>query len=566
MQYKAIAFALLLRLLALQSCWGFVTANDGAISNNSIRVVGGSSLSSLSSSSTSTMQSQPSETPIRVVIAGGGPCGMFLAGLLLQQNAASGRQQYQIHLLEQSPRNPQNGNAFGMGLSPRLIHALTSLPGLAPKVLSVGKRVDALTEKYAKNSAKNRRKNKNKLSNDDDNDEVTTIFQDFEVKIASRQNICEQMMQYLEETYPEALQDGTLKVSYGEGCQNMSIKQKQVTTSKKQILSYDLLVAADGVNSKIRQKLVERRGLSEAHYISKLRWKALELPPQPDLTAGSFKRLAHPSFFGQVLPQYPEGHIALLFYTPSEDTDADAESSGNPQDIHTAEDLRAAMTDALQDKQVADNKKGKKSRDLFGGVRRLLGMNREKDINHSREVILDDARLEQCIEARPGLSHVMYTDRFHDAPAGIALIGDAAHGMYSLLGQGCACGLQSTMMLADCLGASRQTNESGSLETALEAYSAKAVPEAHAITDLNLITHAIMGGGLKTKFQVFPRLLWQTLRGKALMGRVGKYDIPYSQLLDENKRIIEIAKKRWEDQRVDYVPRPTTMLEILKVR
>jgi len=53
-------------------------------------------------------------------------------------------------------------------------------------------------------------------------------------------------------------------------------------------IGYDLLIGADGFNSIVRRTLVEQRGVREEHYLEPSRWKALQLPPQPDFPAGSF--------------------------------------------------------------------------------------------------------------------------------------------------------------------------------------------------------------------------------------------------------------------------------------
>jgi 2-polyprenyl-6-methoxyphenol hydroxylase-like FAD-dependent oxidoreductase len=68
---------------------------------------------------------------------------------------------------------------------------------------------------------------------------------------------------------------------------------------------------------------------------------------------------------------------------------------------------------------------------------------------------------------------------------GVALVGDAAHSMYSMFGQGCSCGLQGARML------SRGINnpDATSTEAALESFSKESRDEGHAISDLNLLSH-----------------------------------------------------------------------------
>jgi 2-polyprenyl-6-methoxyphenol hydroxylase-like FAD-dependent oxidoreductase len=118
--------------------------------------------------------------------------------------------------------------------------------------------------------------------------------------------------------------------------------------------------------------------------------------------------------------------------------------------------------------------------------------------------------------------------------------------MYNLLGQGCACGLQNTRLLRDCL---RQESD---LTRALERYSQGAVPEGHAITDLNLIGHLPGQNPLSKRHQIrlARAMAWQKIRGTDLRGRVGRADVSYAQLLRENQAIVDVARVQWEKERL----------------
>ena len=68
--------------------------------------------------------------------------------------------------------------------------------------------------------------------------------------------------------------------------------------------------------------------------------------------------------------------------------------------------------------------------------------------------------------------------------------GDAAHGMYSVLGQGLSCGLEGAVKLASSLASAGKDD----VAAALVAYSQAAVPEAHAATQLSTtIGHSLFG-------------------------------------------------------------------------
>ncbi|CAB9522705.1 Kynurenine 3-monooxygenase [Seminavis robusta] len=468
-----------------------------------------------------------SKSAPNIVIVGGGPCGLFLAATLLKQNQELGKN-YNIHVLEKQARQGQPVNAFGMGLSPRMVKTLEALdPELSDRVLSVGQLTD-IGGQHQKQ------------------------YPGFEFRIAQRQDICQQMVGYIEDTFASEVKEGRFQISYDEGCESVDFEEKTVTTSQGRNIHYDLLVAADGINSKIRQQLVANDDSNDwtvEQYYNKFRaWKALELPPQSFLVPGTFQRFMHPSFFCQILPRYPEGHIGLMFYAAPEMDNGD--DKRNPVGINTAEELKQAMTQTLLETTVDEGKSETKRRlDPLKGFRKIMGMKGEKDRSgllvekdEERQVVFNDEALEHFVQSRPGRSQVMKINRYHDSKASVALIGDAAHGMYSLLGQGCACGLQNTKILGETL-----QQQSSDLASALEAYSEQAVPEGHAITDLNLVSHAFAS---KKKLKFLPSMIWNNLRGKGLMQNVGRHDIPYTKLLKQNRAIVKVAKEEWGNARI----------------
>jgi hypothetical protein len=115
--------------------------------------------------------------------------------------------------------------------------------------------------------------------------------------------------------------------------------------------------------------------------------------------------------------------------------------------------------------------------------------------------------------------------------------------MYSLHAQGAACGFLTASMLASSLGKER------SISTALENYSNDAVPEANAIVDLNLISHALEGG-LLIKLATLPIILISALRGSVLFREVVGTTKPYQEILKKNRFLIWICKQVWKKKRV----------------
>ena len=281
----------------------------------------------------------------KVCIAGGGPCGIYLATLLIQQDPT-----VKVEILERSARNGNTLNAFGIGLSPRMLHSLEEAsPDLREKVESVG---------------------------------APTVIG---TRIISRADLSEIMTQNLEEVDTE----GRCSISFGDSCAEVDLDGSKVTTTAGRTIDYDVLIGADGINSSVRRTLVAERGIREEHYLEPSKWKALRLPTQPDIDAGSFLPLQHKSLRGgRVLPRYPEGHVMLIFW------DKDAGVS-NPGDVTTPDELKELLLEACQDDAPG---KGLKFKSLGAGKR-------EKKIGRKRKIIFDDEAIDLFFKTRPSRSH-----------------------------------------------------------------------------------------------------------------------------------------------------------------
>lgn len=345
----------------------------------------------------------------------------------------------------------------------------------------------------------------------------------------SRDDLSEQMKVFLEEQHHP-----NCHLHYGTSCDNVDFEHKQLTTHEGTVMDYDLLVAADGVNSKIRQQLVTDHGFHEERYLQDSNWKALTLPAQPETEAGSFKPLQHPSLItGRVLPKAPDGHTLLLLWQGIHQE--------NPVGMDSVEDFRTMITDAMQDK----NQKV----DL---VRKLAGLGKSADIKTDRKVVFDEAALQECFEARPGRVHYLRTSHYHYDDS-VALIGDSAHAFNSLLGQGCATGLESTHTLVEALLDTNDStnNNTTTMQEALARYTDCASLEAHAITDLSLLSYAI-SGGKRMSLKAFPLLLLNILRGKNMMQRLNDVTVPYSQIAKENAWLLQVCQREFEKKRIPY--------------
>jgi len=280
---------------------------------------------------------------------------------------------------------------------------------------------------------------------------------------------------------------------------------------------------------------VEQHGFQEEHYLEDFNWKALKLPKQSDLHTGSFKPLQHPSIRGgRVLPKAPEGHIILFFWKPN--------GSDNPNGIDSTEDLKLMITEALNDK--------KKTR--MYAFWKILGFGQGDDsVKKDRILTFDEAALKECTNARAGRVHHLQIPKYHYQNS-VALIGDSAHSFSSLLGQGCATGFESAHTLVESL------TSSSNLRDALSTYTRVASAEAHAITELSLISYALRPANILMALKVFPLILWNMMRGRGLPKRIRDITVPFSKIAAENRRLLKICRRQFEKQRLPFTgfPKP----------
>jgi 2-polyprenyl-6-methoxyphenol hydroxylase-like FAD-dependent oxidoreductase len=100
-------------------------------------------------------------------------------------------------------------------------------------------------------------------------------------------------------------------------------------------------------------------------------------------------------------------------------------------------------------------------------------------------ILPPDDVLQDFLKQQPGRESYMKLHQQVVQDAKIILIGDAAVGMYSLFGQGCASAMTQADLLAKMLA------NATDLQSCLELYSNASVKEGHAISNLNLLAHAL---------------------------------------------------------------------------
>ena len=414
----------------------------------------------------------------KIIIVGGGPVGLYFAALMLHKDPS-----VKIEILEKE--STPSVNAFGLGVGSRMQHRLSDVPGLKERAISISANVEYLN-----------------------------------IPLVSRNDLTEQMGRFL-------LENTNCKLTNGEECESIDLGRREITTRSGRRIQYDLILAADGVNSPIRRQLVEQKGFQEEHYLYDNSWKALKLPKQPELNADSFKPFRHPSVLGgRVLPSAPEGHILLMFWKSN--------GSQNPTGIRTVQDLKLMVTEAMQDKFRKKN-----------SIRNMLGMEMaSKIVKKDRKIVYDEAALEQFVNARAGRTHHLQMPQYHYQDS-VALIGDSAHSFNSLLGQGCATGFESSCTLVNSL------TSSANLSDALSNYSQVASAEAHAISECSLISFA-MSAGILMKLKMAPLIIWSMMCGTSLIKQIRDITIPFSQIMKDNTRILKLCRREFEKQRLPF--------------
>ncbi|MGA1265328.1 MAG: FAD-dependent oxidoreductase, partial [Prochlorothrix sp.] len=379
-----------------------------------------------------------------VVILGAGPGGLLLANRLAHRSP-----HYQITIYEKrpDPRQVSSGDrAFALGLMKRGREALQTIPGLWEAVVSQGVEVNRSGFYSAK------KQQWQMLDRNYPPGEAMVLIQ--------RDRLCRVLLEQLAQIDP---QGDRVRVIFQARAHRVDLHQHQVSIQvgaedawaepgegAEIEQGYDLLVGADGINSSLRQAFLPRSGFDfEQSYFTAV-WKVLPLEPLANFAGGTsyFARHALPpeagadrpnTLIGAILPTAADRHCLLLFWDQLSD-----QSRDNPPTVTTPADWPT---------QIAQ---------WFPGL----------------EITPDQGQ--QLWAMQPSSIVSSQCSRYHDLPGQAVLLGDAAHGMSSRLGQGCQAAFGDVLVLDELLGA-----EGDRLDRVLPQYSDRQVPEGHAITSLN---------------------------------------------------------------------------------
>ena len=414
---------------------------------------------------------------MNVVIAGAGPAGLFLAHRLL---ALSSNYRVQLYDYNSNPTELDfNSRGYGLGLGARVQHWLNSIEGLGEQLTCEG-----------------------------------IEFTPGGLILIPRRQLCALLVRSLLTRYGNQGSDpnSRLLVNFNASVVDVDLARREVMIERdsgSETVAYDLLVGADGIHSTIRSAMMVSKS-DETNYQQQQRphvWKVLQLPTKPELQQSPPRiirlqtRRAHFGLvFGGCLPQKDGRFSALIFWQPVGSSDRT-----NPCGITTVEELQQLLQEMAP--------------------KYLSGLD------------LDPKQAMDFLAVQPGHEYWSQCGCYHDLEGQAVLIGDAAHGMFSFLGQGCAAAIADAVALSSLL----QKHPQWSI--VLPQFSAQQVKEGHAVSDLGMIALIFYHRWLGLLYKVATLLWVVVLRQPSIFAQLNQVDANYVQVLHKNRLWIWLAKK-----------------------
>lgn len=418
-----------------------------------------------------------------VVVVGAGPASLMFTLRYLQLNPSA-----KIEIFERRPRPPRfceietcdcviDDNAFGFGIGRRAQYYLKKIPGLLEAVAAVGHPLQVGGGKGT----------------------MTTWM-------VNRRDFCAEFIHILEENYGS---DGSGQVQLhfntaisaidrtegsDQSC-SICVKDLNSTTINDRWVPYSLLVGGDGTHSSVRRCLMEKGFITGRRYSSGTTWKALQMPFQPQIEGGQGLSYKTEDDVGRLLPRYQDRFVLLNF---------------------------------RRKKAINPNPFGASSPDLLKSSIRSVMPN-------VTEFPPDDI-IQSFLHQVPGDTYYMILNKIYIPEMRTILIGDAAVGMYSLLGQGCTYAMESAARLAEELASVAPEGPRSRRESTLLECAKANQREGLALANLNLISHI--------RSKPFLNKVAERAMPNILKGLADPSD-PYSAIARRNKWIILLARPFW---------------------
>mmetsp|Transcript_7918 Transcript_7918/g.28171 ORF Transcript_7918/g.28171 Transcript_7918/m.28171 type:complete len:498 (-) Transcript_7918:229-1722(-) len=438
----------------------------------------------------------------KLLVVGAGPAGLLFAHLVL----ANPKQSYEVRVVDarpdprlQSQETVRRQYSLGLGIRGRT--AIRNVPGLWEEVKQKGVPCDKFLLHFGKRAVQLRQ---NALPGT----EASLMI--------NRDELCLALLEGLMSRHGNS---GKLTISYNTKCEEVNVEMHEVALNSAEEgehnYTYDLLVGADGVNSRVRDALETSTGLAVEKKFLPNNWKVIyqKFPGNMDplavhaIQAPKAKNVEGSEPFGMFFIPSPGNNACILI---------------NWNKNHPPLDLLSLQTG----KEVAEV--------INSRVEAVEGG------------ILADA-CENFVLTRPSSSLTIKCNQYHNTMAKVLLLGDAAHSSGGASGQGANSSLQDAVILEQLLASTGED-----LDATLEEYSRRQVKEGHALLDLSVYNQprtvwvrtlwllqnarrAIFSKLLPSIVQPpIPNLLTQTLT-------------PFSEIRDKNSFWIDLVKKDMQE-------------------
>jgi kynurenine 3-monooxygenase len=416
---------------------------------------------------------------MNIIIVGAGPAGLFLAHQLLALNSS-----YTARIYD-SNKNPtdsaySDAKEFGLGLGARVRDWLISIDGLNKQLVSEG-----------------------------------IEFTPNGLILITRRQLCAILTRSLLSHYESQVVNDRprLSLNFNVSVVDVDLTRHEIAIAREsgtEKVAYDLLVGADGIHSTVRSAMMVSKP-NENNFQQQQRphvWKVLQLPVQPELPPHPPRIIRlqkrNPKFglvFGACLPRKDGSFSTLIFWQPTSNGD-----TTNPCGIATPEELQ-----------------------------QLLHQMSPKNLPPLQ---LDQEQAMTFLATQPGREYWSQCRYYHDLEGQAVIIGDAAHGMFSLLGQGCSAAIADAVALNSLLA-----QYGDQLSVVLPKFSEQQVKEGHAASNLSLIALTFYHKWLGLLYRVVTLLWIVVLRKPSIFERVNQVDANYMQVLRENKLWVWLAQK-----------------------
>jgi kynurenine 3-monooxygenase len=402
----------------------------------------------------------------KVFIIGAGPAGLLAAHLLLKQ--APGK--FDVTVAEQraDPRESEQASlrSYSLGLG---VRGRTSIKKAGDEVWDVVKRRGVECERFSLHLGKR----------------VLQIRQESPVLITepsvliNRADLCAALL----DGFKTAPDTPTLK--FETQCVQIDPEARTVclqsTDGKQEKKTYDVLIGADGVNSKVRESMLKASAgqirFAQAALNGTLKTIHQPMPAALDpLSVHAMGGSIKVEEGGEDVDAKKRAAERLgLFWVPERNRTTGEQSACALINW----DPSTAPTSLLQ-AQSADE------------VQRILN---EAFPTLEGGISLSSAH--QFLSQRPALNYVNKLSAYHHSPSRIVLLGDAAHCTGGASGQGCNSALEDAAVLTELL-----TSSNLNVEASLLEFSRRRVEEGHALLDLAVTANQPRAAGLRVAYLV----------------------------------------------------------------